>query len=559
MSKLLTLIAFLTTLYQVVDCQMNGENVKRLITDDKPVPGEAIMAARDLRLRLLSDPYRPAYHFCFPEDNGRPGDPNGAFYYKGKYHLMFLYNKTGSGFAWGHVSSTDLLHWRYHPDAIFPGNGDDGCFSGGAFVDDDGSAVLSYWMLWGDKGIGLAHSEDPDFNLWKKSDVNPVIKSTEWGITELTGTDGKKVIYGSADPSNIWKKDGHYYILTGNLLVLRKFGSRGTGLPANPDNGPALPADSVKYQGDGLSLLTSDDLKSWKYLHDFYKSDRKWTSKNEDNMCPVFLPLPLDQDGGKPSGKHLLLFISHNRGCQYYTGVYKNDNYIPETHGRMTWNDNAYFAPEALTDNKGRLIMWSWIFDDRPDSVINKYGWTGMYGLPRSLWMGSDGRLRISPAKELNDLRMKKSEIQNIRVGKGAEKKVDAAGRELQEIKVTFQPGKATMYGIKVCMSDDGREETVIYYDATDKMLKFDTRKSGLSYGRKMVEEAPLELKNGEPLVLNIFIDKSIVEVFANDKQAIARTIYPTLGGHGISLFSEGADVTVPSFKTWAIAPSNPY
>ena len=51
--------------------------------------------------------------------------------------------------------------------------------------------------------------------------------------------------------------------------------------------------------------------------------------------------------------------------------------FFPDHHGRMTWKDNAYFAPEALTDGKGRQIMWSWIFDDRPDSLINFRGWTG--------------------------------------------------------------------------------------------------------------------------------------------------------------------------------------
>jgi hypothetical protein len=43
---------------------------------------------------------------------------NGAFYHNGRYHLMYLYNRNGSGFCWGHVSSTVLIHWRHHPDEI---------------------------------------------------------------------------------------------------------------------------------------------------------------------------------------------------------------------------------------------------------------------------------------------------------------------------------------------------------------------------------------------------------------------------------------------------------
>lgn len=533
--------------------------IPSLVNANKAIPKEIIKASRDLRERLLSDPYRPAYHFCFPEGDGRPGDPNGAFFYNGRYHLMYLYNREGSGFSWGHVSSTDMLNWRHHPDAIGPGNGDDGCFSGGAFVDDDGTVILSYWMLWGDKGIGLAKSTGHSFDQWEKSGSNPVIKSSEWGITDMKDASGKEIHIGSADPSNIWKKDGRYYMITGNLLVLRKYGSRGLGLPANIEKGSELPADSVNYQGDRTYLFVSDDLKEWKYLHEFYTSDRRWTYKTEDNMCPGFLPLPAGPEGGKPSGKHLLLFISHNMGCQYYVGSYRNDHFYPDNHGRMTWKDNAYFAPEALIDGKGRQIMWSWIFDDRPDTVINYRGWTGMYGLPRSLWLGSDGTLRMKPVKELENLRMKQTLISNVKVSSGSVVKLNVSGNELMELEVTIKPGDAMQYGVKVCASDDDREETVIYYDKSDKKLKFDTRKSGLEFGRKIIEEAPLELKNGEPIVLRIFVDKSIIEVFANNKQAIGRMVYPTLGGRGIRLFSEGGDIEVKRVKTWELSPSNPY
>ena len=381
----------------------------------------------------------------------------------------------------------------------------------------------------------------------------------QWGITDLKDASGKTFHVGSADPSNIWKKEGRYYMATGNLLVLRKYGSRGKGLPGDNPKDPPLPPDSVNYQGDHLYLFASDDLKNWKYQHEFYQSDRKWTSKNEDDMCPSFLPLPSSSDGGKPGGKHLLLFISHNMGCQYYVGTYKEDHFYPENHGRMTWKDNAYFAPEALIDGKGRQIMWSWIFDDRPDSVINYRGWTGTYGLPRSLWVGSDGTLRMRPVKELESLRLNESSVSNLKVAPGSELKLAEPGKELMELEVIIPPTNALKYGLKVGVSDDGREETVIYYDKSDKKLKFDTRKSGLTFGRKIVEEAPLELKKGEPLVLRIFIDKSVIEVFANDRQAIGRMVYPTLEGRGISFFAEGGDVTIKSVKSWELTPCNPF
>jgi beta-fructofuranosidase len=291
-----------------------------LVNPNQDISKKVIKATREFRERLLDDPYRPAYHFVIPEDDGQPGDPNGAFFANGRYHLMYLYNRADSGFSWGHISSSDLLHWRHHPDAIGPGNGDEGCFSGGAFIDDDGTAYLTYWMLWGDKGIGMARSNDIHFDRFGKFGNNPVIKSDEWGITNMTDDEGNPFYIGSADPSNIWKKDNKYYMLTGNLLVLRKYGSRGKGLPADMPDGPPLPDDSIKYQGDWLDLFESDNLKDWTYLHRFYERNPEWTEKTEDNMCPSFLPLPLSSEGGQVSDKHLLLFISHNMGCQYYIG-----------------------------------------------------------------------------------------------------------------------------------------------------------------------------------------------------------------------------------------------
>ena len=100
--------------------QEKNDTIPSLVIKNQNIPLEVIKATREFRERILSDPYRPAFHFCVPEDIAMPGDPNGAFYYKGKYHLMYLYKKTGSGYSWGHVSSSDLLHWPAPPRCHCP-------------------------------------------------------------------------------------------------------------------------------------------------------------------------------------------------------------------------------------------------------------------------------------------------------------------------------------------------------------------------------------------------------------------------------------------------------
>ena len=74
-----------------------------------------------------------------------------------------------------------------------------------------------------------------------------------------------------------------------------------------------------------------------------------------------------------------------------------------------------------------------------------------------------------------------------------------------------------------------------------------------------MVESAPFALREGEPLELRVFVDKSFVEVFANDRQAVCRRIYPTLPDSlGVRLFAEGGQAHVAQLRAWQMMPSNP-
>jgi sucrose-6-phosphate hydrolase SacC (GH32 family) len=81
---------------------------------------DLIAAARRLREALLADPHRPTYHITTPEGLCAPFDPNGALFWKGRYHLFYIV-QTEAGHCWAHISSHDLVHWRHHPLALAPG------------------------------------------------------------------------------------------------------------------------------------------------------------------------------------------------------------------------------------------------------------------------------------------------------------------------------------------------------------------------------------------------------------------------------------------------------
>lgn len=491
--------------------------------------------SRALRELIMRDRARPAYHTVCPEDDGVPGDPNATFYANGRVHLMFLYHCEGDGFRFGHLSCADLLHWHRHPDALIPDELDRGIFSGGAFVDDDGTVYIAYWSLKGEdieacnNGIRIAYSRDiaHDYTHWKKM-PEEAVAATEHGILTVTEADGTVRHLPAADPSNIWKKDGFYYLQAGNLPVLNRYGREG---------------GTAEYSGDYTELYRSRDLHTWKPLHRFYmrRADNGWTAADEDAMCPCFLPLPSSPEGGKATDTYLQLFISHNRGCQYYLGDYDraNDRFLPRAHGRMSWVDNGYFAPEALLMPDGRQIMWAWLPERREDEA-KRFGWSGVYGVPRSLWLREDGTLGIAPIAELRRLcgRMW-SEASEVR-----------SDRLLMEAE--FAAGAPA--SMDVLVSPDGTEFVRISYDPARAALSVDVSQCGRE-GSRRIETAPLTLTEREPLKLTVFVDASIVEVFANDRQAIGRRAFPCCAdATGVRLGE-----TATAFRAWEMDYTNPY
>jgi beta-fructofuranosidase len=505
-------------------------------------------SARTLRAHYLQDPYRPGYHFTVPEGVHMPIDPNGALYWNGRYHVFYIYQEPGEAtnvpvkidkqHYWGHISSIDLVHWRHHPPALAPGEGDAGIFSGGVFVDRQGVPTISYWGLGNPRGICLATSTDPNLDRWVKSPHNPVIRETGFGVTTVKGPDGKDLLVGASDPSAIWWRDGRYQMLTGNLQALEKTG---------------------KTAGDRAYLFQSDDLLKWDYRGEFYESRRDWTAGDEDCMCPDFFPLPSGPDGGKPTDTWMLLCISHNKGCRYYLGEYAGERFLPRRHERMTWagrtwGGNALFAPETVIDDRGRRIMVAWVFGWHEV----KRGWSGTLSLPWLLWRGDDDTARMRPVPELAALRYNHREKAPFEVAAGQEVPLpEFAGGSL-DLEITLSADGAGARGITVLGSADGAERTVIEYHPDKGELVVDGSRSG--EGPRGREAAPLKLPPGEPLQLRVLVDRSIIEVFANDRQAAVFRAYPSKADStGVSIFAREADVKVLAAHAWDMMEAMPW
>ena len=63
---------------------------------------------------------------------------------------------------------------------------------------------------------------------------------------------------------------------------------------------------------------------------------------------------------------------------------------------------------------------------------------------------------------------------------------------------------------------------------------------------------APFELAEGEALELRVFIDKNLVEVFANGRQAALSALETFTAEHVYArLFTVGSDLHVDTVTTW--------
>lgn len=247
--------------------------------------------------RFASDPHRPRYHFLPPEN--WLNDPNGPIWYDGRHHLFYQHNPDEAKWGnihWGHAVSDDLVHWEDWPMALIPGTeGVDElhCFTGCAFVQEDGTPTIAYTGInpgadpqaRRHESQSLAVSQD-GMLTWQKIAQNPVIADPPEGLD----------VTGFRDPC-VWREGDSWYMVIGS---------------------------GIEDEGGAVLAYRSRDLIDWEYLGPLMVGD----AEEHGTMweCPDFFPL----------GEAHLLLVSTLGRQMFLTGGWDREQFMPTGEG---WAD----------------------------------------------------------------------------------------------------------------------------------------------------------------------------------------------------------------------------
>ncbi|MGQ9523315.1 MAG: glycoside hydrolase family 32 protein [Armatimonadota bacterium] len=449
------------------------------------------------------DPHRPRYHFIPPAN--WMNDPNGPIQWRGKYHLFYQHNPVSPGFGpmhWGHAESEDLVNWKHLPIALSPtpdGPDKDGCWTGCA-VDNNGVPTLIYTGVHPEVQCVAAGSDD--MLTWSKHSGNPVIAGPPPGLD----------VTGFRDPC-VWREADSWYMALGSGL---------------------------KGEGAAVLLYRSPDLVYWQYLHPLLLGNKDETGEMWE--CPDFFPL---------GGSHVLL-VSVLSTTLYFIGRYEDLRFVPEVQGNTDLGGHFY-AAKSFGDVSGRRILWGWIWEARTEDAVKQAGWAGVMSLPRILTLEHGPVLGMAPAPEVESLRGDHLGLTDTELEPDRELQVEGIGGDTLEIAAEIDPGDAEEVSLKMRCAPDGTEETALVYRAGDSWIGVDRRKSSLNEATtRDVRGGKLDLHQGEQLRLRVFVDCSVLEVFANGRACLTSRIYPTRPNSlDVKLLAKGGKSKVLSLDVW--------
>lgn len=295
---------------------------------------------------------RLLYHF--EPKQGWMNDPNGLIRFRGQYHVFFQHNPHAVHWGpmhWGHAVSTDLIHWKEYPIALYPDQkyeNTGGCFSGSA-IEKDGKLYLFYTSVSKELGQTQSVAVSEDGIVFHKYEKNPVIRSNPLGDADFR------------DPK-VTEINGIYYMVVGS-------GNRKTGR---------------------VLLFESADLLNWKYRGILFEG-KEYANCIE---CPDFFPL---------GDKYVLMFSwirRKFRAVQFVIGDFFDGKLINTTI-QCPERGYDFYAPQTL-EQDGRRIMIGWMYHWGKRAAFGAVR-AGALSIPRELKLAGKDLINF-PVREVAPL-----------------------------------------------------------------------------------------------------------------------------------------------------------
>ncbi len=234
--------------------------------------------------------------------------------------------------------------------------------------------------------------------------------------------------------------------------------------------------------------------------------------------CPNFFKL----------GDQWVLFVSPYGKVQYFVGDFDaaTCRFTPRTRGLLDYG-SSFYAPNTMQVPDGRRLVWGWL-----NGFPGGHGWNGCLSVPRQLSLSRAGELRQTPAPQLSKLRGQAVAWKKIHLENGSQT-LPLPKTNTLEIAVELELQTVKNVALKfggVDVSFNGTELKVL--DAV----------------------APLALAPGQRILkLRIFIDRSVLEVFANDTVCVTKIISPLKAEATLELRATDGRATARHVEVWPI------
>ena len=451
---------------------------------------------------------RPQVHFS--PSRGWFNDPCGMIYFEGKWHLYHalkpFYNANGynnkAGNAWGHATSTDLLHWEEQPILMPPVEGKYCFWTGGAAVDVENTT-----------GMGK-----PGKHAIVFAANNGLDKPNDFTQCVFVSTDGGMTV--THNPEMMYKP-------------LPKEDSRRGKDPRDPMIFWYAPEKK-------WVMVVFNEPPGGRYSFFFFESRdlKNWTETGVlDEMleCPNLFQMPVDDN------KANMRWVIWGSETEYLIGQFNGRTFVPDDNRRLRAHYGQFSASQVFANAPGgRWVQMGWAHVCDYDAEFSQ-----MASFPLDLDLRTTpGGLRLFAnfIPELAQLRKDGSQQKDVVVKVGTPLQVGDVTQPA-EIIAEFDPGSATQITFT-------GPELDINWNAASQELK--VREVSLAAGKSEAgywwkyrgEQIKLAPQNGR-MTLHILLDIPSVEVVTSGGDyTIKGRDYRKLGAKSpMEIRTEGGDV----------------